>query len=104
MSFHIDVVLMQLHGMAVQLCFGGKHHKLVCTAVWEGAEVVLLLKVLFQVWVVLKVLVVVWVFAAADVAVIVVLLHVLELLCLVIKVVLAEAAHTVVGIAASLGK
>ena len=81
--------------MAVQLCFSGKDHELVCPAVWEGAEVVFLLEVLFQVCVVLEVLVVVWVFAAADVAVVVVLLHVLELFCLVVKVTLAEAIHSI---------
>ena len=84
---------MLLHAVAVQLCLCGKHDKLVRPTCWEGAEIVLLLKVLFQVLIVLKVLVVVWVLAAADVAVVVVLLHVLELLCLVVKVGLAEATQ-----------
>lgn len=89
---HAVLPRMLSHHMLPELGFGAKHDKLELAALLKCTQVVFLLKMLLQVSIVAEVDVVVWALAAAKVAVVVMLLHVLEHGCLIVEVLFAETA------------
>lgn len=97
----LALVLVQLHLIAVplrnvplELGLRGKHDKLLLAATLERAQEVLGLEMLLELAVRVEVVVPIRVLAAAEVAVVVLLLHVPVQLLRVVKVLAAEAART----------